>query len=178
MAEEITLLQQRFATAGITQSAVRLGNTRTGVTGMRSTAREFCSLLELNKLPEPANYEAALDKWTDQLQRKFPKGGRCWGVARKCLNIFMRNASYNVHLCGMYPRLKRLEHVLEVPLDSNTANGLLREDGATDFGLQRWNTVIRLKSKENSKFQQWALTVAKRKGILRVHLDLLYFPFP
>jgi hypothetical protein len=145
---------------------------------MRSAARKFCALLELNELPEPVAYEAALDKWTDQLQHKFPRKGQCWGVARKCLNIFMRNASYNVHLRNKYPRLKLLERFLEVPLDSNTANGLLGEKGAADFGLPRWDTVIGLEPEENQKYQQWALKVAKRKGILRVHVDLLYFPFP
>jgi heme-degrading monooxygenase HmoA len=94
------------------------------------------------------------------------------------LNIFMRDASYNVHLCDLYPRLKLLEQVLEVPLDSYTANGLLEEDGATNFGLRRWDAIIRLTPEENNKFQQWALLVAERKSIFRVHLDLLYFPFP
>jgi hypothetical protein len=178
MAIDLPLLQKRFTTAGITQSAVRLGKARKGVKGMRSTAREFCSSLKLNQVPEPATYAATLDEWTLQLKRKFPKDGRYWGVARKCLNIFMRDASYNVHLCDLYPGLKLLEQVLEVPLDSYTANGLLEEDGATNFGLRRWDAIIRLTPEENNKFQQWALLVADRKGILRVHLDLLYFPFP
>jgi hypothetical protein len=178
MAIDLPLLHKRFTTAGITQSAVRLGKARKGVTGMRSTAREFCSSLKLNRLPEPTSYAVTLDEWTHELKGKFPKEGRCWGVARKCLNIFMRDASYNVHLCGMYPRLKLLEHVLEVPLDSYTANRLLDEKGATNFGLRRWDAIIRLTPEENDKFQQWALIVAERKSIFRVHLDLLYFPFP
>jgi hypothetical protein len=90
----------------------------------------------------------------------------------------MRDASYNVHLREIYPSLKPLEHVLEVPLDSYVAEGLFKEDGAIDFDLQRWDAVIRLKPEQNEKFQQWASIVAKQKGILRVHLDLLYFPFP
>jgi hypothetical protein len=178
MAVDLALLQKRFTTAGITQSAVRLGKARKGVTGMRAAAREFCSRLKLNQLPEPATYVSTLDKWTDQLKDKFPEGGQCWGVARKCLNIFMRDASYNAHLCKMYPRLKLLEHVLEVPLDSYTANGLLQEQGATNFGLKRWDAIVRLTPENHHKFQQWALIVAKREGIFRVHLDLLYFPFP
>jgi hypothetical protein len=178
MAIDLALLLKRFTTAGITQSAVRLGKARKGVTGMRPAARKFCSRLKLNQLPEPTTYPATLDKWTDQLQHEFPEGGQCWGVARKCLNIFMRDASYNAHFRKMYPRLGLLQQVLEVPLDSYTANGLLREDGVKDFGLQRWDAIIRLTPEENDKFQQWALIVAKRKGIFRVHLDLLYFPFP
>jgi hypothetical protein len=178
MAIDLALLHRRFTTAGITQSAVRLGAAGTGITGMRSTAREFCSGLKLNRLPKPQTYEAALDEWTDQLKRKFPEGGQYWGVARKCLNIFMRDASYSVHLCETYPCLKLLEHVLEVPLDSFTANGLLREEGADEFGLRRWNTIIRLTREENGKFQKWAGIVAEREGISRVHLDLIYFPFP
>jgi hypothetical protein len=42
-----TVLLQRFTTAGITQSAVRLGKARKGVVGMRSAAREFCSNIKL-----------------------------------------------------------------------------------------------------------------------------------
>jgi hypothetical protein len=175
---DLAALHRRFTTAGITQSAVRLGSARKGITGMRSTAREFCSCLQLNRLPKPEAYGATLDEWTDQLKSKFPEGGRYWGVARKCLNIFMRDASYSVHLCEKYPRLKLLEHVLEVPLDSYTANGLLHEEGAAKFGLQRWNTIIRLTREENRRFQQWALVVAEREGVARVHLDLIYFPFP
>jgi hypothetical protein len=178
MAIDLPLLQKRFTTGGITQSAVRLGKARKGVTGMRSTARLFCSSLKLNQLPEPATYAAMLDEWTHQLKRKFPKGGQYWGVARKCLNIFMRDASYNSHLCEIYPRLKPLEDVLEVPLDRYVANGLLDEHGATEFGLRRWDAIIRLTPQENHKFQQWASIVAEREGIFRVHLDLLYFPFP
>lgn len=41
-----------------------------------------------------------------------------------------------------------------------------------------WNTVSGLRPEQNDKFQQWASIVAKQNGILRVHLDLLYFPFP
>jgi len=178
MAVDLPLLHKRFTTAGITQSAVRLRKARKGVTGMRATAREFCSSLKLNRLPKPANYGVTLDEWTHELKGKFPKDGQYWGVARKCLNIFMRDASYNVHLCELYPRLKLLEQVFEVPLDSYTANGLLKEDGATHFGLGRWDAIIRLTPDEHQKFQRWALLVAKRKRILRVHLDLFYFPFP
>lgn len=169
---------QRFVTAGITQSAVRLGRTGTGVTGMRAAARKFCSRIKFDELPEAAVYPKVLDKWTDRLSKELPEGGRRWGVARKCLNIFMRDASYNVHLCEMYPRLRLLERVLEVPLDSYTAAGLLGEDGAADFGLKGWDAIIRLTTDENQKFQLWAQIVADKKCILRAHLDLLYFPFP
>jgi hypothetical protein len=178
LAIDLASFQQRFTTAGITQSAVRLGKAGKGVTGMRSAARDFCSRLKLNELPEPTAYAAILNRWTDQLKGEFPTEGRHWGITRKCLNIFMRDASYNVHLRKIYPGLKPLEHVLEVPLDSYVAKGLFEEDGAIDFGLQRWNAVIRLSPKQNEQFQRWASIVAEQKGILRVHLDLLYFPFP
>lgn len=169
---------QRFTSAGITQSAVRLGKAGTGVTGMRSAAREFCSRIKLGELPKATAYPVSLDKWTKQLARQLPKGGQCWGVARKCLNIFMRDARYNVYLCEAYPRLKCLEHVLEVPLDSYTAKGLLGEAGAVNFGLKGWDAIIRLTPDQNRKFQDWAQIVADREGISRVHLDLRYFPFP
>src|ERR1700722_8593328 len=148
---------QRFKTAGITQSAVRLGKAHQGVKGMRSAARIFCSQIKLDELPEAANYLDGLDAWTAQLQQKFPKGGRYWGVARKCLNIFMRDAAYNSYLVGMYPRLRDLEKVLEVPLDSFTAKGLLGIAGAREFGVTGWQTIIGLKPAKNHKFQQWAL---------------------
>jgi hypothetical protein len=168
---------QRFTTAGITQSAVRLGKGGRGVVGMRSAAREFCAGIKLGKLPEPAAYAEKLNDWTSQLKQAFPKGGRRWGVARKCLNIFMRDASYNVHLAEMYPGLKPLERVLEVPLDGYTAAGLLREEEAAELEL-RWDAIIRLTPDENQEFQQLAQAVADRKGVCRIHLDLDYFPFP
>ncbi len=169
---------QRFVTAGITQSAVRLGRTHKGVTGMRRAAREFCVSIDLDTLPSPDGYPVKLDGWTDDLRRKFPAGGQYWGVARKCLNIFLRDACYSAHLRETCERLRLLEPFLEVPLDSYVANGLLSEDGAAKFGLQRWRSIVGLTPPDNDIFQRWASEVSNRKSVHRVHLDLLYFPFP
>ena len=177
MAIDLAQLQMQFTTAGITQSAVRIGKKK-GVVGMRAAARTFCAQLELDRLPSPADYVATLNDWTDKLEKEFPRGGRYWGVARKCLNIFMRDANYNIHLRKIYRGLGSLENVLEIPLDSYVAKGLLSVPGAKNFGLQSWDAIIRLTPEQNQRFQQWALKVAKQEGVPRVHLDLLYFPFP
>jgi hypothetical protein len=167
-------LQRYLANAGITQSAVRLGKSGKGVQGMKRAAVNFCAAIQLNNLPTPDEYPSALDQWTDALTKQFPLGGQFWGTARKCLNIFMRDASYNTYLRNAYS-LERLEPALEVPLDGDVANGLLQEQEAAQFGLQKWDAIIRVTKNEHGRYQNLASVVARRYGVYRVHLDVLYW---
>jgi len=70
MAIDLVLLQT-FAAIGITQPAVRLGKADKNVKGMGSTARKFCSNIDLQTLPAPSNYQEKLDEWTRMLQSEF-----------------------------------------------------------------------------------------------------------
>jgi hypothetical protein len=170
-------VKRYLAHAGITQSAVRLGPSSKGVLGMNRTASNFCAEIKLDQLPSPDEYCGTLDQWTEELRQRFPTGGQFWGTARKCINIFMRDAFYNFYLRDAYS-LARFERVLEIPLDGDVAKGLLRENEASLFGLQRWDAIIRVTRDENEKYQRLAAKVADRCGVARVHLDLLYWRPP
>ena len=63
---------------------------------------------------------AELNSATTRLQAVLPENARYWGLARKGLNIFLRDCLYTVYLRERY-RLDRAEPFFEVPLDSISA---------------------------------------------------------
>src|SRR5947207_4582838 len=108
----LKVLQQRIASAAVTPSAAR----RMGPKGTVKVAREFLSKVDLRHVgSSQKNYASVLDKLTLGLIRALPDGAKHWGAARKFLNIFLRDATYNVYLRDAY-RLDRIENGLEVPL--------------------------------------------------------------
>ena len=60
-----------------------------------------------------------LDTATMELCAAMPREVRAWGLARKALNIFLRECLYTSYLRDA-SRLDRSEHYLELPLDSLT----------------------------------------------------------
>lgn len=121
---------------------------------------------------EPSQFSNTLDELTESLRRKLPKDAKHWGVARKCVNLFFRDALYNFYLRREFD-LARFESHFEIPLDSHVGNALRGEcEGA---GLAPWRTVKGLTPKESAEFQAVAARVAKRKQTLRVHLDVTYW---
>jgi hypothetical protein len=121
---------------------------------------------------QPSYYAQTLDDLTEKLRQAMPKGARHWGVARKCLNLFFRDALYNFYLRQEYD-LARLEKYLEIPLDSYVGRALRREQEGSH--LPQWRTVIGLTKEESAKFQVVAMEVAKRHRTERVHLDMVYW---
>lgn len=73
-----------------------------------------------------ARFLSRLDSATDGLKRALPKGAQHWGLARKGLNIFLRDCLYTTYLRDEY-RLARAEPFFEVPLDSITGTRLVKE---------------------------------------------------
>jgi hypothetical protein len=122
----------------------------------------------LNDLADPATFKVQLDKRTHELRSHLPS--RSWGVARKCLNIFIRDAAYNFCLRREH-KLERLEPSLEIPLDSNAARGL-REKRSD---LPRWQTIKALTCATNTAYQAAAAEIARHEGVFRVHLDVWYW---
>lgn len=91
-------------------------------------------------------------------------------MARKCLNLFLRDALYNSYLRTAH-RLQRFEGVMEIPLDSYAGKALNK----TDSSLPRWPGVINLTEAVSAKFQSVALRVASDESTCRVHLDMDYW---
>lgn len=158
--------------AGITSSTIRLGPAGRGVTGMREVAWSFCENIDLSKLSSPKKYSNKLDEFTVQLQSKFPDGGRFWGVSRKCINIFMRDITYNYVIRKRY-ELNLFHNFLEIPLDSKSAKSLSQECEGID--LTPWKTIKSLTKEVSAQYQLVANKVSERKNIPRVHLDFKYW---
>jgi len=117
-----------------------------------------------------ASFERALDGHTRRLIVALPKRGATWGLARKLLNIFLRDSLYTGYLSKAYG-LASAEGLLEIPLDSITAKHLRK--AAPE--LPRWRGVRHLDPHVSAAYQAAALLVAKRERTARVHLDAYWW---
>jgi len=113
-----------------------------------------------------------LDRETILLQAVLPARGRKWGVARKLLNIYIRDCVYSAHLRSAYS-LGRIEPFCEVPLDSITGKRLRESDeGAT---LPAWPGVGRLTPDVSAQYQAIATQIARTRRLRVVHLDVFWW---
>jgi hypothetical protein len=139
-----------------------------------ANAREFLKELDLGhfKVDTPETFMISLNKETEKLQNALPRGARHWGTARKALNIFLRDVLFNLYLCKEYG-FRHLEPWLELPLDSKAAKGLLAEfEGRS---LKPWKNIKDLTEAMSDDYQNIAKQVAERRGVARIHLDLIYW---
>ena len=80
-------------------------------------------------------FQRRLDRQTERLRRALPQTARHWGLSRKLLNIFLRDALYTGYLSDYY-RLSVAERFFEVPLDSISGKAIRKcRSGAK---LPRW----------------------------------------
>ncbi|MDP2857147.1 MAG: hypothetical protein Q8P50_04120 [Bacillota bacterium] len=137
-------------------------------------AREYLLRLDLHRFstPDADTYRVVLDQVTAELQEAMPRAGGSWGVARKILNIFIRDASYHVALNEAY-RLAAPQRWMEMPLDSLTATGLKRAVGRGR--LPQWPGVKHLDPTLSDRFQAAAAVVAEEKDLMRVDLDVIWW---
>lgn len=144
-----------------------------GAAGVADAARRFLAGIDLSKFStaEPSAFARMLDEQTERLAGSLPRPARSWGLARKCMNIFLREAFYNVYLQSHY-HLAIAERFYEVPLDRIVAEALRsRAPGE----LQRWPGVRNLNSELSAKYQAVAERLAANEGVARVHLDAVYW---
>ncbi len=169
MDEFIVELQKHIANVSIGSSTVR-GRPM----GTVHSARSYLAKLDLNNVHilDERQFKVWMNKKTAYLKSKLPEGAQQWGLARKCLNIFLRDALYNQYLCKKF-NLKHVESWLEVPLDSQVAKALRKEDEGSV--LPRWKTIKDLNKPTSEFYQEVAAKVSTRKKLSRVHLDLLYW---
>jgi hypothetical protein len=127
--------------------------------------------MDLRRVPHSneRNYARWLDRQTEALAAAFPSRSKRWGVARKVLNIFLRDVLYNAYLCRTH-RFSTLEAWLEVPLDGVVARELKRLAGRG--ALPPWPGLKRLTPRDHATYQQFALSLARKRRVTRVHLDI------
>ena len=165
------IVRSRAARIAVGPSTVR----GRGNKGTVAAARAHLRNLDLRRFAtsSPEEFSRVLNEATDRLQRAFPPSARHWGVARKVLNIFLRDCLYTTYLSQF--ALIKAESFLELPLDSVTADHLKKAVGRG--ALPPWPGVKRVTPDLNRLFQSAALEIAKTKGVHRVHLDALWWSF-
>jgi hypothetical protein len=164
----LRVIQHRAARVAIGGSAAR----GRGNSGVVKNARQFLLDVKLMRFAtrDPRVFARALDATTRGLMAALPRRGATWGLARKLLNIFLRDSLYTTYLSKAYD-LVSAERLLEIPLDSITATRLRHE--APD--LPRWLGVRHLDPHVSAAYQAAALLVAKRERTARVHLDAYWW---
>ncbi len=165
--EFLRAIQSRAARAAVGASAVR-----GGPAGTKKAARNHLRSIDLARFAvRPSRFPSVLNRETKRLQVVLPKGAR-WGLARKVLNIFLRDCLYTTYLENRY-HLSRAEAALEIPLDRLTATALRQ---TMDRGaLPKWLGVKHLRPSDSARFQSVAMQIADDLGIHRVHLDSVFW---
>jgi hypothetical protein len=136
------------------------------------SARGFLGSLRLGDFgtTDERAFAQRLELATGGLREILPKAARNWGLARKLLNIFLRDSLYTVYLTTEHG-LDVAEPFLEVPLDSITAK---RIRGKVPT-VPRWPGVKHLDPSISAAYQQAALSLARQYGVARVHLDTYWW---
>jgi hypothetical protein len=93
-------------------------------------------------------------------------------VARKLLNIYLRDCVYSAHLRSAYS-LGQIEPFCEVPLDSITAKKL--RGSADGAALPAWPGVGRLTPTVSAHYQAVATQIARARKLRVVHLDAFWW---
>ena len=162
-------VQSRVARSAIGASAAR----GRGNTGVVTAARKHLRRVNLARFnASPPAFQRALDRETKALLAALPKGARHWGIARKLLNIFLRDSLYTTYLAKNF-HLAQSERSFEIPLDSITATNVKRAVGRG--GLPRWPGVKHVTPALNARFQQAAASEAAKERLARVHMDAVWW---
>lgn len=167
--EFLGTIQSRVARIAVGPSTVR----GKGNKGVVKAARAHLRALDLSAFSvRPAAFRAVLDRETKALVAALPRSARHWGIARKLLNIFLRDCLYTGYLEAAY-RLSRAEQAYEIPLDSITAKHLKLVAGGGV--LPRWPGVKYATPSLSDQYQRVAGEEAVRRGVARVHLDAVWW---
>ena len=88
---------QKFLANAFTSSMIRNMVQPGALKRIQDFLKQKIDLTKISKL-KPEQYPQTLDQLTEELMQALPPGDRKWGVARKCLNLFFRDALYNFYL--------------------------------------------------------------------------------
>lgn len=163
-------IQSRTARVAVGASTVR----GRGNAGVVAASRRYLRDLDLRQFGRAgkARFATKLDESTKDLCAALPHNARHWGLARKVLNIFLRDCLYTTYLDEAFG-LRRNDAYFELPLDSITAKQLKRSAGRGL--LPAWPGVKHLSPSLSARFQQAASAQAEQRGISRVHLDAVWW---
>lgn len=166
----LVAIQHKVAISALPASALRGQR----APGLISIAREACEHLPLGQFGVASGkvFAERLDRYTAEMLAAFPRKARHWGVARKALNLFLRDAYYNQFLAAKY-NLNRAAAHFELPLDSKTAAKLHEEE---DGHLPAWRGVKYLTAAQSAEYQLAATDLALDYDCHRVHLDAHIWP--
>src|SRR3954454_12802890 len=89
-------------------SAVPPSTFRGSEAGLVAAARDFLQFLNLSQfaVSDPKRFAARLNRVTSQLRSNLPRESATWGIARKALNLFLRDAFYNTYLRERFKLLR------------------------------------------------------------------------
>jgi hypothetical protein len=162
----LQIIQRFVAEATIGPSTLR----GQGVPGVLKAARRFLTKLDMRRVSvaNPHTFEKRLNKYTHLLVRRLPPGAKHWGVARKAINLFLRDAYYNQFLARKY-RLNRIARHLEIPLDAVVTRRLRELAGRSR--LPQWRGLKGLTPADSAAYQQFVVQLARRERVHPVHLD-------
>ena len=163
-------LHRRTAQAAIGPSALR----NQGAAGVIGAARRAAESIDLTRysMATLESIATLLNEDTSRILLLFPASAQSWGAARKGLNLFLRDAAYNVDLNNEF-KLAGVRSLLEVPLDKDVGTALNAEpEGAN---LPRWRSIKSLQPAMSTRYQDIALQVARRFGVSRVDLDVYFW---
>jgi hypothetical protein len=158
-------IKERAAVVAVGPSTAR-GQGAPGVVDALRDALKEVPLSRFSKSGQ-GGFRRALDASTQSVMQTLPRPARSWGLARKCLNIFLRDCFYNAYLRDAYG-LVAAEPWFEIPLDRVVAEGLKENVG---MALPRWPGVKRVSPELSTDYQEAALVLSRCWGITRVHLD-------
>lgn len=165
-AQFLRMIQQFAAVEAVGTSAVR-GQPA----GTKKAIQNILARTDLNRMPRRsrAQFERWLDRQTIRIQRGLPSRAKPWGIARKTLNLFLRDCLYNHFLRTTY-NFPAVEDWLEVALDGVVAGALKRS--ADRGALPRWLGLGHVTRDASDRFQAYAEDLADRLGLpARVYLD-------
>lgn len=116
---------------------------------------------------DETKYRRHLNAATQALASKLP-GPNTWGLARKLVNMFLRDCAYNAYLRSAYG-LGRSEAFMEVPLDSFTIKEIGRQAGLPPVKLGMLSQEV------SDQYQRAARDWAKQRKHRTVHLDAVVY---
>ena len=158
------------------RTSIGVSTVRNQGTGTARITRDFLAHeLDLSSMRASSEqaYLRRLDAATENLRRRLRGKARTFGLARKVINIYMRDCVYSRYLHAAH-RLDPIEPFLELPLDGIVGRRLweVARDSGYAPSLPRWTSIRELTREDSDRYQAFAREWAAKSHLARVHLDV------